>query len=223
MKGFRRLPLKQLFALLPVIFLIVGTPLMGTPPDIVEIREVLLGANDSVMALYEMRTENQGSHYFHGETLSFVLREIATGRELDRRIVSRVTYIFDFDTDEVKRSVVAVESFDLTATIQEHRLSLAIPGYERGMLEVIGWDLMLRREGRDRALLMSKETLLETFRLEEFGPPDPEFDRLLLVRTYRAYLSPWIFLELSRENEDGIEVTRIVAIPSADVYPTMEE
>lgn len=225
MKGFRRLSLKQLFAVLPIIFLPGELSLHATPPDIVEIREILVGSNDSVMALYEVLTENRGSHFFHGERLSFLLREIATNKEIERRVVSRVEYHYNFDTEETDRTVVETSELDLAAQVNLYGLSIAMPSYLAESIETLGWDLVVVGGSGDSLVLVSAETMRQAFGITtEEESSYSNHDRLVPVRVYTCFLSSWIFVEVARENDDGVDQgTRVVAIDREVVYRVLEE
>ena len=213
MKEFRIQSSKQLFSLLALLAFFLVRPAGATPPDIVEIREILVGANDSVMALYEMRTENRGSHFFHGETFSLVLREIKGGKEVARRVVSRVEYIYDLDADTVDRRVIESHEVGAGALLADRGLAMALPSYVPVSIETDGWSLVMGGESDDPVTLIAAETMQRIFDIVPEEMYVSEFDRLLPIRFYHSYGSPWLFLEIAWENDDEPrQETRIVVL-----------
>ena len=189
------------------------TQLYATPPDVVETRETIIGANDSLMAFYELRTGNKGSHYINEEELTFVLREISTRKDLIRTVVSRVEYLYDFDTDEIVRHVRESNQLDLAAVINENNLSLPVSPE---------WELPVAMEGKrmvsengegERFLLLEESEFLNLFDYNPDYPEDLKEMEFKVVRTYSCYGSEWDFVEVATVSEDFFNATtRIIPI-----------
>ena len=216
---------RHFVTLLGLISLLLTGDLFATPPDVITIRETIIGADDSVMALYELRTDNQGSHFMHEEKLTFVLREIESGREVMRQVVSRVEYVYDFDIEEFVREVREAHAFDLAGAINEHNLSLSSVSEWELPMTMVGERMVGEDEEGRQFDILSDSLFLARFAYKEEYPEELEYMSFKVVRTYSCFGSEWDFVEVATVSEENFNATtRIIPIlQSSRIAPAGDE
>ena len=198
------------FLLLVPLFLSCSDRLAATPPDVVETRESLLGADDSIMALWVQTRENEGSHYFRRETLTLSLRRIADGTEIERKVISVVEYLPDVNGEDSAR--VVVESHDLDVASLLRRLPLELPFHSGWMTSFVmqGASLGYDDRGMRTVPVLDSTTIRRYFDAEEEEAGESEY---ILHSVLRVRSGRWLFVEIRRDDGVAIEpTTRIVPV-----------
>ncbi len=101
----------------------------ATPPHYIDVREVLVGANDSLFVVQEYVFDNLGSHFQRTEALSVVVYRSIDRTEVERRLVRELEYSLDAsgegDGTTVEITRRAGEPVDIASLLDRYDMSLA--------------------------------------------------------------------------------------------------
>lgn len=201
----------------------------ATPPHYVDVREVLLAANDSVFAVQEFVFDNLGSHYNHIETLSIVLYRADDRSEMERTIIRSVEYGYDFETEErVVIKVIEESDLELAELLDEHGMTLAFDARWPEGWEIVDSRLhVVRHDSTHHPVLTADETMrpfpgADTAALV-VSPALPEPEFFLIDDVTFDVVGSWFvssvdyhFVAIRRQLDGDAEQTvRVVAVPRA--------
>ena len=146
----------QSILLTTALLLVLATNACATPPHYVDLREHLVGVNDSLFAVLESVSDNHGMHGMLTRTLNFCVYRIDDRREVHREMIYRSTW---------ERGTSEREYLDMNlgARMQTFDLSLPSTSWIGRSISIDGTGLVVREEKKMTRVLIPIDRLYDWF------------------------------------------------------------
>ena len=122
----------------------LATQVGATPPHYIDVREVLVGANDSLFAVHEYVYDNLGSHFNHTEVLSICIYRTSDREPIERHLLQKFEFSLDPNGVETVQRVsnheegstnssTILRKYGMALAFESHWTSIFV-GEEKGVL-----------------------------------------------------------------------------------------